>query len=267
MAESGDLSKRRSFSADDLYEGNHCFAVTAIDAGGSQSVLSEIACTESTNTGVNDRLGVSNVSANFFDGSNVEISWNSPTGIVEPGSIDNLAGYYLYQGSSSQLFRVADVSHDAGNTLQSTQRPVANANNSCFAVTAHDGGGNESPLSLVDCVSGNTAESAEDAGLIAAPTALSTSATGGSSNIVLGWLASGVAGTGAPDPQVNKYNVYQGNTSSLTKVAEVTENYAADPNRSVLVSGVGASNSCFALTAQSEDLSESPLSTVVCRDE
>ena len=268
IVESGGLSQRRSFSASNLSADNNCFAVTAIDATGTQSALSEMACTATTNAADNNRLGVSGVIAQYVGDNTADISWNTPTGIVEPGEIENLSGYSLYQGSNSQLFRVVDIPHDASRARQTTQRTgVVDTNTNCFALTAFDTRGNESPLSLIDCADVGAIGDAPTAGPVAAPTSLSTSAAGGSSSITLSWLASGVSATGAADPAVTKYNVYQGDSSQLAKVAEVRETFSASPTRSVLITGVGATNSCFALTAQTEDSTESPLSAVVCRDE
>ena len=270
LLEPGDLSQRRSFVASELTAANNCFAIRAIDVTGSESALSETACTTSTDPLSNDRLGVSGLSVDFSSDPVATVSWDTPTGIVAPGDSSGLVGYTLFQGNNRQLFRVADIAHNPNSDRQSGQSQVVAPNTNCFALTAYDNNGNESPLSLVQCVNLGgelSASTAPEFTGVATPTSLSTSAIGGSSNIVLSWLASGVATHGTPDPAVSKYNVYQGNSSQLSKVAEVTEEFDPSPTRSVSISNVNTSNSCFAITAQTEDLTESALSAVVCRDE
>ena len=177
-----------------------------------------------------------------------------------------MSGYNLYQGSNTQLFKVAEQNNVDGTAQQQIRRSEVDSNNSCFAVTAFDKNGYETPLSKVVCADISDTAIAPRLGIVP-PTELATKALGGSMTVTLSWLASGAATTGIPDPDVKFYNVYQGNHDRLYKVRQVNEDQGADPRTSTTFTGVTHDSACFAITAQYRDLRESRLSEIVCRDD
>jgi len=272
--ESGAAGSRRTTTASNVFAGSNCFALTATDESRRQSALSTIVCASPSVTGSSnpsapvaapETIGVTNITALETSPGSVAISWDAPELVAAGQAISNLAGYNLYQGSESQLFKVAEQSHVSGVVRQQIQRQGVTSNNACFAVTAYDRNGFEAPLSAVRCAEMSGTASVPAFGIVP-PTDLATSALGGSTTVTLSWLASGAAATGAADPNVHLYNIYQGNHDRLFKVRQVNESHASDPRSSVKFTGVTPGSSCFAITAQYRDLRESRLSGIVCRD-
>lgn len=271
IVETGAAESRRTTSVDNVFAGSNCFALTATDQSRRQSALSTIVCADAPTAGstpppATGTIGVTNLTAQETSPGSVAIAWDAPELIAEGQPISNLLGYNLYQGSDTQLFKVAEQSHIPNTDSQQTQRTAVEAGNACFAVTAFDSNGYEAPLSAVVCANISGAASVPQYGIVP-PTDLTTSALGGSSTVTLSWLASGAAATGAADPNVNRYNIYQGNHDRLYKVRQVKEDHDADPRSSTSFTGVTPDSACFAMTAQYTDLRESRLSGIVCRDD
>ena len=275
--ESGAAGTRRSTSVENVFDGSHCFALTATDQSLRQSALSTIVCARlpsdsdtgaaptqpAPGTGV---IGVANINAQETSPGSIAIAWDAPELVAVGQPIGNLAGYNLYQGSETQLFKVAEIAHDQNTAAQQAQRTEVDVDNACFAVTAYDSNGFEAPLSPVICVQMSGAASVPQGGIVP-PTDLATSALGGARTVTLSWLASGAAATGSADPSVNRYNIYQGDHDRLFKVREIREVQDPNPRGSATFTGVTAASACFAITAQYQDLRESRLSDIVCRDD
>ena len=272
--ETGAAGTRRTTVVENVFNGSNCFALTATDESRRHSALSTIVCGNTQNSGTSPSpeppssgtVGVSNVTAQETSPGSVAVGWDAPQLVAAGQPIANLSGYNLYQGSDTQLFKVAEVSHSASTVRQQVQRTDVDNGNACFAVTAYDSNGYEAPLSNIVCANISGAASVPQFGIVP-PTALSTSALGGSTTVTLTWLGSGAAATGAVDPNVNRYNIYQGNHDRLFKVRQVKEEHDADPRTSTTFTGVSPSDACFAVTAQYRDLRESRLSDIVCRDD
>jgi len=273
ITESGAAGTRRTTTVDNVFQGSHCFALTATDDSRRHSALSTIVCaTLADGSGGNPppppsgTLGVLNVTAQETSPGSVAISWDAPELIAAGQPIENLSGYNLYQGSTTQLFKVAELSHNGQTSRQQIQRTDVAGNNACFALTAYDRNGYEAPLSQIVCANISGSSSVPQYGIVP-PTDLATSALGGSTTVTLTWLASGAALTGAADPNVNRYNIYQGDHDRLYKVRQVKEEHDGDPRNSTQFTGVLPGAACFAMTAQYRDFRESQLSEIVCRDD
>ena len=274
IIETGAAGSRRTTTAVNVFDGSNCFALTATDESRRQSALSSIVCgslplsgstTSPTPIPAAGTIGVTNVTPEETSPGTITITWDTPELVVAGQPISNLSGYNLYQGSESQLFKVAEQSHVGGVARQQIQRSGVTPDNACFALTAFDRNGFESPLSEIRCVATSQSASLPSLGIVP-PTDLATRALGGSTTVELSWLASGAAVTGSADPEVFLYNIYQGDHDRLFKVREVRETHTASPRSSATFTGVTPGSSCFAITAQYRDLRESRLSGIVCRD-
>jgi len=274
IEESGAAGTRRSVEVENVFSGSNCFALTATDQSQRQSALSTIVCGSLPDSSgsaaptlpITGTLGVTELTAMETSPGSVAISWDAPELVAAGQSITNLRGYNLYQGSSTQLFKVAEVAHSPNTVRQQYQRTGVESNNACFAATAYDNNGFESPLSEVVCVVVSGAASVPQFGIVP-PTELATSALGGSTTVVLTWLASGAAISGSADPNVDRYNIYQGDHDRLFKVREVESDLSIDSRATTTFTGVSSDSVCFAITAQYIDLRESRLSDIVCRDD
>lgn len=272
--ETGAAGSRRTTTVENVFDGSHCFALTATDESRRQSALSTIVCANVPDTSTTPTptppttgtVGVTNVTAQETSPGSVAVAWDAPQLVAAGQPIANLAGYNIYQGSNTQLFKVAELAHNSGAVRQQIQRTEVDSSNACFAITAYDSNGYEAPLSEVVCATISGTSSVPQYGIVP-PTELATSALGGSTTVTLTWLASGAAATGAADPNVNRYNIYQGNHDRLFKVRQVKEEHDADPRTSTTFTGVTPESACFAITAQYRDLRESRLSDIVCRDD
>lgn len=284
IKESGAAGIRRTTAATNVFPGSNCFALTATDESRRQSALSTIVCATlpvagtdagtGADTGTSttpepeadgSSIGVSNINAQETSPGSVAVTWDAPGLIAVGQPISNLFGYNIYQGSESQLFKVSEQRHVNGVVRQQVQRTEVTPENSCFAITAFDSNGFEAPLSEIVCAKTSGTASVPVFGIVP-PTEISTSALGGSSTVKLSWLASGSAASGAADPNVHLYNIYQGNHDRLFKVREVNEDHDADPRSSTTFTSVAPNAACFAITAQYRDLRESRLSDIVCRE-
>ena len=281
--ETGEAGNRRSTIVTNAFTGSDCFALTATDESRRQSALSTIVCAGSPTTSFPSSPspttpsspeqprtaaapGVTDLVAQETSAGSVAISWDAPTLVVVGQPIANLSGYNVYQGSETQLFKVAELSHSASTVRQQIQRTGVDGSNACFAITAFDNNGFESPLSSIVCATISGTSVLPQFGIVP-PTEITTSALGGSTTVTLSWLASGAAITGAADPNVHLYNIYQGDHDRLFKVREVDEEHDADPHTQITFTGVAPGAACFAITAQYRDLRESRLSDIVCRDD
>jgi len=274
IEESGAGSTRRTTTVEGVFEGSHCFALTATDQSQRQSALSTIVCGELPdgtgspvlNVPDGTTLGVTELTAQETSPGSIALGWDAPELIAVGQPISNLVGYNLYQGSPTQLFKVVEIDHSASNVRQQVQRTEVTSENACFAVTAYDRNRFESPLSEVVCASVSGSVSVPEFGIVP-PTEVATSALGGSSTVTVSWIASGTAATGSADTNVDRYNIYQGDHDRLFKVREIRDLHQSDPEYSSIFTGVSANAACFALTAQYVDLRESRLSDIVCRDD
>ena len=274
IEESGAGNTRRTTTVENVFEGSNCFALTATDLSQRQSALSTIVCgalpdaNGSPLPSVPDgtTLGITNLTAQETSAGSVALGWDAPQLVAVGQPISNLGGYNLYQGSPTQLFKVAEIDHSPNNVRQQYQRTEVTAENSCFAATAYDRNGFESPLSEVVCVAVSGSLSLPQLGIVP-PTELATSALGGSTTVTITWIASGTAATGSADPNVNHYNIYQGDHDRLFKVREIRDLQNGDPRFSSTFTGIDSGSACFAVTAQYLDLRESRLSDIVCRDD
>ncbi len=273
ISETGADGSRRTTTVDNVFDGSDCFALTATDDSRRQSALSTIVCAGSPSPGAtptptppSGSVGITALTAQETSPGSVAIAWDAPELVAAGQPIANLSGYNIYQGSNTQLFKVAEQNHVNGAVHQQIQRTSVDASNACFAVTAFDSNGFEAPLSQVVCANISGTASVPQFGIVP-PTDLATRALGGSTTVTLSWLASGAAATGAADPNVNRYNIYQGNHDRLFKVRQVLEDHDSDPRSSTAFTGVTPDSACFAITAQYLDLRESRLSDIVCRDD
>ena len=269
LPETGGAGDRREAGGRSISAGGPCFALTAFDTRGRQSALSDVRCV-ATGTDVppptGSAAGVHGVVAADNGNGRVLVSWDTPT-LVAPGQpIGNLRGYNLYQGTPTQLFKIRELGGSAGAGRQSIEISDVTPANDCFALTAFDSAGFETPLSAVDCADLQSSGSAGGGGL-RPPGDLSTSGGAGATSVTLNWTASGYSDRGLIDPSVIRYNLYQGDTSRLNKVGEVAEDGSLPAGRSMRFDGVTSATSCFALTAQDNRSNESALSAIVCRDD
>jgi hypothetical protein len=272
LDESGSPVLRRELQIDNVFSGSDCFAVTAVDLSFRHSALSQIVCLDTgshTRTPPIDGVtpGVTNLSTLESSAGNVTFSWDTPLLVAAGEPITNLVGYNLYQGSQTQLFKIVQLKQSSAGGRQQTSVANVTSDRDCFALTAYDSNGFESPLSDVSCAGVLINDSSIGPGGLVPPSAVSTVALGGSTNLTLNWVASGVAETGSLDTKVNRYNIYQGSRSQLLKVRQVKEPGGASTDRTAAFTGVGSTNNCFAITAQYLDLKESRLSDIVCRDD
>ena len=272
--ETGEAGTRRTTIVDSVFDGSNCFALTATDQSQRQSALSSIICgaingedgSPVRNLPDGGVLGVTGLTAEETSPGSVAIEWDVPDLVVSSQPIENLEGYNLYQGSNTQLFKVAEIDHTVNAARQQYQRSGVDGNNACFAVTAYDINGYESPLSEVICAAVSGSATAPQFA-IDPPTEIATSGLGGSTTITLTWLATGAATTGSADLNVNHYNIYQGDHDRLFKVREVRQEQNGNTRGSAIFTDVNLNSVCFAITAQYVDLRESRLSDIVCRDD
>jgi hypothetical protein len=78
----------------------------------------------------------------------VTLTWDAPNADSDGSSLDDLAGYKIYYGTSSNDY---SQSVDTGNSIGATISSLSVAT-WCFAVTAYDTSGNESDYSDEACI-------------------------------------------------------------------------------------------------------------------
>jgi len=195
---------------------------------------------------------------------NVTISWDPPSENADGSSLNDLAGYRVYQGNTDQLSIVQEINETGAGERRLTQVSNVSPANACFAVTAFDTSANESSLGDVVCKETIVAAPPvnNQAPNLSAVTQLSSS--DGLAEIQLTWQPPATSGAGA-GAVLELYSVYHGSQSQLFKIQEVSEaSTVSGSQRRHVVPGIGGEQACFALTASYSDGTESSLGEIVC---
>ncbi|MEW6600744.1 MAG: fibronectin type III domain-containing protein [Nitrospirota bacterium] len=117
--------------------------LVASGSGGSADLVDNGGGNNSDPDGDNGSAPVPDPTTN----SSVTISWNSPQSNSDGTALNDLAGYKIYYGTSSNVYT---QSVDVGNITSAVISSLTSGN-WCFATTAYDTAGNESNYSNEVC--------------------------------------------------------------------------------------------------------------------
>ena len=132
---------------------NYCFQVSARDAAGNESDLSNQACAETTDSGDTTPPEIGTLSITSITYNSITLEWTAATDDI------GVFGYYLYyQNPGETGFTQLDV----GNTLTYIHGFLDMNSYHCYYVTAYDGAGNESDPSNIECATTLTDPSVYD---------------------------------------------------------------------------------------------------------
>ena len=193
---------------------------------------------------------------------NVTVSWDPPNLNADGTSLNDLAGYRVYQGDLQQLAIVQELNDTGTGERRLTQIPDVTNANSCFAVTAYDTSANESSLGDVVCKEVITAAPPVNSSAPTLNSVIQLSTAGGQASIGLNWQAPTEFRAGEI---IEGFNIFYGTQSQLFKIQEITlENARDNGSYSTNVSDIGGEQACFALTARFADNLESSLGEIAC---
>ncbi|MEM7217561.1 MAG: hypothetical protein AAF515_04295 [Pseudomonadota bacterium] len=259
---------RREVQLPNAGAGNHCFAVTAADASGNESVLSSVMCRSLDAPPPSDAsqrpviLDLTELGRDA-SGATIRVRWT-------PADRDRnvaIVGHSAYQGSAEQLFKVAQIGEAATvNEPRSTDLTGLASGQACFAVSTIYADGFETALSAIVCltISAPPAPPPGDDSGDAPLRPYDVAATRDGADVIVSWRAPARIQAGGDALPVAGFDLFQGSPQQLVKVDQLDLTVLTGDRGSVTVATVANQQGCFALTAFDANFRFSALSEISC---